>query len=121
MSSRAREPNTQYNICCREAYPDDCPTHGDTAWLKDEPIIAARESDARRQGEKNGVAWAIGVIDELHFNQSGEWSGLDAEYKGIKNALRDRYKAVTGVDPAPSYPGERGPSSSSAAQRGGRR
>jgi hypothetical protein len=84
MSSQQKNQTPMYNICCREAYPDDCPTHGATAWLKEEPLIAARESEARRQGERNGVAWAIGVIDELHFNQSGEWSGLDAEYKGIK-------------------------------------
>lgn len=53
--------------------------------------------------QTNAVAWVIGIIDELHSKPTGEWS-LDMEYKGIKNTIRDRYKAEIGVDPAPNYP-----------------
>jgi hypothetical protein len=56
--------------------------------LKDD--IAA----ATKQAEQTGVAWAIGVIDELHL-QVGDWQ-TDPTYKGIKNTIRDTYKAVTG-------------------------
>ncbi len=57
-----------------------------------------------REAEQRGVAWAIGVIDELHLLVANESWPLDREYKGIKNTLRDRFKVETGVDPAPSYP-----------------
>lgn len=56
---------------------------------------------SQQKYEQNGVAWAIKIIDELHFKAPAEF---DYEYKGIKNTLRDRYKEITGIDPAPSYP-----------------
>lgn len=54
------------------------------------------------EAQTNAVAWSIGVIDSLHIIQGD--SSSDPHYKGIKNTLRDKYKAKTGVDPAPSYP-----------------
>lgn len=55
-----------------------------------------------RAAETNTVAWTVGVIDELHINSNSSFS--DPVYKGVKNTLRDRYKAETGIDPAPHYP-----------------
>lgn len=52
--------------------------------------------------EQNAVAWTIMVIDEIHMNDVG--TGIDRAYKGVKNKLRDRYKSITGIDPAPHYP-----------------
>ncbi len=66
-------------------------------------LLAHATEEAKRRGEQNGVAWAIGVIDELHIGGSGAET-TDRLFKGVKNNLRDRFKAVTGVDPAPSYP-----------------
>lgn len=56
--------------------------------------------------QTNAVAWAVGVIDDLHINDYDIDSRADADYvyKGVKNTLRDRYKAEIGIDPAPSYP-----------------
>ncbi|MET3349016.1 UNVERIFIED_ORG: hypothetical protein ABID57_000685 [Arthrobacter sp. UYEF1] len=65
--------------------------------------IATTVTAAEQRGEQNGVAWAIGVIDELHIGGRGAET-TDRLFKGIKNNLRDRFKAVTGIDPAPSYP-----------------
>lgn len=48
------------------------------------------------------VAWCVSVVDDLHI-ADGDWKS-DSTYKGIKNTLRDRYKEIMGVDPAPSYP-----------------
>lgn len=58
----------------------------------------------RKEGERNGVTWTIGVIDDLHLKAPMMGGDLDREYKGIKNTIRDRYKAAMGVDPAPHYP-----------------
>lgn len=41
---------------------------------------------------------------ELFDGQLGEGTVGDKGYKGIKNRLRDCYKAETGIDPAPNYP-----------------
>lgn len=53
--------------------------------------------------QTNAVAWVIGVIDQLHTGNPYSHEG-DKLYKGIKNTIRDRYKQIIGVDPAPSYP-----------------
>lgn len=55
-----------------------------------------------REAEKRGVAWSVSVIDEMHFDDNS--TAGDRTYKGIKNTIRDRYKSVTGIDPAPEYP-----------------
>ena len=63
--------------------------------------------EERLESQLNGVAWAVGVIDDMHFglsNTDGNDVDLDRTFKGIKNTLRDRYKDITGIDPAPSYP-----------------
>jgi hypothetical protein len=66
-------------------------------------ILESTSAEAYRQGQKNGVAWAIKVIDDLHIGN--EYSDTtDRLFKGLKNTIRDRYKAETGVDPAPNYP-----------------
>lgn len=71
--------------------------------------IVARDQQIALAAQQNGVAWAIGIIDEMHVNelfdkQISEGSLGDKGYKGVKNTLRDRYKAETGIDPAPNYP-----------------
>jgi hypothetical protein len=59
----------------------------------------------QRNAECNGIAWAIGVIDDLHMHSSDDGSFKeDHTYKYIKNTLRDQYKELTGIDPAPGYP-----------------
>lgn len=62
-----------------------------------------RETELRAQ--TNAVAWTIGIIDTLHIEEGTDF-GIDNDmiYKGIKNTVRDRYKAEIGVDPAPNYP-----------------
>lgn len=52
--------------------------------------------------QTNAVAWTVGVVDDCHFQASN--MRLDSTFKGIKNTIRDRYKAEVGIDPAPSYP-----------------
>jgi len=64
-------------------------------------VIEAWAAQKVIEGQTKGVAWAIGIIDELHLDRGWE---DDKTFKGIKNTLRDRYKAEIGVDPAPSYP-----------------
>jgi hypothetical protein len=83
-------------------------TEGELDAILNEAVLPKRKeavkaliATAHRKGEQNGVAWAIGVIDDLHFKAD---IGHDYEYKGIKNTIRDRFKATTGIDPAPSYP-----------------
>lgn len=59
------------------------------------------------EAQQNGVAWAVGVIDNMHFglsNIDGNNIDLDRTFKGIKNTIRDRYEAEVGVDPTPNYP-----------------
>lgn len=53
--------------------------------------------------QTNAVAWCVSVVDEMHIDDT---DGADRIYKGVKNRLRDRYKAETGIDPAPRYPVE---------------
>jgi hypothetical protein len=55
------------------------------------------------KAQTNAVAWSVGVVDELHM-ESNQESETDKLYKGVKNTLRDLYKAQVGIDPAPSYP-----------------
>lgn len=58
--------------------------------------------------QTNAVAWVIGILDELHIGTMGSFAltsdTTDRLLKGLKNTIRDRYKAQTGVDPAPDYP-----------------
>lgn len=57
------------------------------------------------EAEKNAVAWAIGQIDDMHFNTPHTETFIgDSLFKGIKNSLRDRAKLQAGYDPAPNYP-----------------
>lgn len=63
--------------------------------------IAALLQDEILKAQQNGVAWVISLIDKIHINAP---PGLDKEYKGLKNTIRDAYELHTGVDPAPSYP-----------------
>lgn len=61
------------------------------------------------EAQTNAVAWVIGIIDDMHADeifdgQLGKGSVGDKGYKGIKNRIRDKYKAEVGVDPAPRYP-----------------
>lgn len=59
------------------------------------------------ESQQNAVAWTIGVIDDLHTNTTDTMQMLgtqDRLFKGMKNTIRDRYKLMTGVDPAPNYP-----------------
>jgi hypothetical protein len=66
-----------------------------------DPELKARE----RSAEENGVAWTISVIDDLHIHRDYDLnSETDKMFKGIKNTIRDRYKFMTEIDPAPSYP-----------------
>lgn len=58
---------------------------------------------AIQAAERRGVAWAIKHIDQMHINNAQDGTA-DRLFKGIKNTMRDRYKAETGVDPAPNYP-----------------
>lgn len=77
------------------------PPNADTASTVVESLIAREVAKA----EQRGVAWTIGVVDELHLNQpDGSSLIIDRLYKGIKNTVRDRYMGATGIDPAPSYP-----------------
>jgi hypothetical protein len=74
-------------------------SENDRDWLAD--YIAAHTKIECDKAKETTAAWAIGVIDELHLTAPPE---ADRTYKGIKNTLRDRFKAITGVDPAPNYP-----------------
>lgn len=66
-------------------------------------LLESTVAEAYRQGQENGVAWAIGMIDNLHIGT--EYSNkTDMLFKGLKNTIRDKYKAETGIDPAPNYP-----------------
>jgi hypothetical protein len=66
-------------------------------------LLESTSAEAYRQGQENGVAWAIKIIDDLHIGN--EYSDTtDRLFKGLKNTIRDRYKAEAGVDPAPNYP-----------------
>lgn len=53
------------------------------------------------EAERRGTAYAIKIVDELHF---ASHSDDDSIFKGIKNTIRDRYEMDTGIDPAPNYP-----------------
>lgn len=58
------------------------------------------------EAEKRGVAWTIGIIDEMHEMDIEKNGGVrDSQYKGIKNGIRAMYEQDTGNgDPAPNYP-----------------
>jgi hypothetical protein len=58
-----------------------------------EAIIQEREKLVARK--------VIRLIDDMHFSTSGN---EDRTFKGIKNTIRDRYKADYGYDPTPGYP-----------------
>ena len=62
------------------------------------PYTAKREVAA----QTNAVAWAVGVLDDMHFKTKGLMA--DSWYKGAKNTLRSRYETEVGIDPAPNYP-----------------
>lgn len=68
-----------------------------------EKALLAAHQQAITAAEERGVAWAIKVLDEMHMRIAFDASD-DATFKGIKNTLRDRFKSITGIDPAPSYP-----------------
>ena len=55
------------------------------------------------EAQKNGVAWSIGVVDDLHHLVHDN-DTTDRMFKGIKNTIRDKHEDVTGIDPAPEYP-----------------
>ncbi len=57
---------------------------------------------AAMDSQTNAVSWVVMILDDLHITDSA--SHTDPTYKGIKNTIRDRYKAVVGVDPATGYP-----------------
>lgn len=59
-----------------------------------------------KEAEKKGVAWTIGIIDEMHEMDIEKNGGVrDSQYKGIKNGIRAMYEQDTGNgDPAPNYP-----------------
>lgn len=67
-------------------------------------LVVEYAAQLEAKAEQRGVAWAIGVIDELHLKAPMIGGDFDREYKGIKNTIRDRFKGTTGVDPAPRYP-----------------
>lgn len=70
-------------------------------------ILRAYLQGEVERAEQRGVAWAVGVLDKLHIEAPGhsnQHADIDKFYKGAKNTLRDRFKAETGIDPAPSYP-----------------
>lgn len=79
-------------------------------YFKAKTEIQAREAEAYRRGQQNGVAWVIKKIDQQHmYKLSASAIGIDIGdadkvYKGMKNRLRDLFKQATGVDPAPKYP-----------------
>lgn len=70
-----------------------------------EKIQSARDAAKEREAEQRGVAWTIGVVDDVHIHTDSDLNAYDDKiFKGIKNTIRDRYKFITGIDPAPSYP-----------------
>ena len=83
-----------------------------TAFIERLRAADRRENEAYittrvKEAEKNGVAWTIIAIDDLHINHVDTYqmsSEIDQIYKGIKNTIRDRFKNETGIDPAPDYP-----------------
>lgn len=73
-------------------------------WKELLPLITQYGNQREVAGEKNGVAWAIKEIDDMHFNTMNQPVATDGLFKGIKNSLRDRCKLQAGYDPAPNYP-----------------
>jgi len=81
---------------------------GEIPTSKNPPLIIAREAKQAllqllNETQKNGVAWSIGVVDDLH-NLVYDNDTTDRMFKGIKNTIRDKHEDVTGIDPAPEYP-----------------
>ena len=69
---------------------------------KIEALIDLHTQKHELAAEKRGVAWTIGIIDEMHEIDSPI---RDSHYKGIKSAIRETYQKDTGNgDPAPNYP-----------------
>lgn len=67
-----------------------------------ETELKARDAAKELEAEKRGVAWTIGIIDEMHEMDSHIRTSV---YKGIKNGIRAMYEQDTGNgDPAPDYP-----------------
>lgn len=64
--------------------------------------LLALHNTALQQAEANAVAWTISEIDKIHMGDVGV--DIDRAYNSMKNKLRERYKASTGIDPVPSYP-----------------
>jgi hypothetical protein len=84
----------------RQVHPDDKIILTGKEYLE---ALERSKAGGAREAEQRGVAWCVGVIDSLH-DADPNGSGTDRLFKGIKNTLRDRYKSIGGVDPAPSYP-----------------
>lgn len=72
------------------------------------PLGRARQAikAIMQQQEQNGVAWSIGVIDDIHDmnRRIDSDGGLNRLFVGLKNTIRDKYEEITGIDPAPNYP-----------------
>lgn len=64
--------------------------------------LAAIQAELAK-AQTNGVAWSIKLIDQLHIG-TRDSNTTDRLFKGLKNSIRDSYKAEIGIDPAPSYP-----------------
>jgi hypothetical protein len=86
--------------------------------------LQAERDRAIAEAQTNAVAWAIGVIDEMHIGeiadgQLGKGTVGDKGYKAIKNTIRDLYKTKAGLDPAPSYPIKAKLRSQTTGEKGG--
>lgn len=66
--------------------------------------LVALLEQSNREAETNAVAWAVKVIDELHFNEVDTLQHPDELYKKVKNIIRGKYEKETGIDPAQDYP-----------------
>jgi len=74
-------------------------------WLKRaKETLKSRDQHIALEAQTNATAWAVGVIDKIHFSSTGDDDDNDPIFKGIKSAIRGQYERVTGVDPAPNYP-----------------
>jgi hypothetical protein len=67
-------------------------------------IIKSRDQRIALEAQTNAIAWAVGIIDKMHFSSTGDDDDNDPTFKGIKSALRGQYEEATGIDPAPNYP-----------------
>lgn len=69
---------------------------------KQEEELESYIQDRITEAETNAVAWSVGVIDDIHIGTAG--LDPDRNFKTMKNTIRERYEAETGIDPAPNYP-----------------